>query len=268
MPDSSAREVRDFPSLEALSAAAAAEIVGIAQASVAARGRFTIALAGGRTPRRTYEMLAAVHRDAIDWPRTHVVFGDERLVPPGDPRRNERMAREALLAHVPIPPACVHAVPTDAATPDEVARVYDATLHELLGDHTTDAGGFDPEAPPTVDLALLGVGPDGHTASLFPGSPALEEQSRWVRAVDAPTTVEPAVPRITTTLPFLAGARAVIFLVAGADKGPVLREILGNADHARRFPAALVAPRGRVLWLVELSALLSAIPAPTPNAQP
>lgn len=249
-------EVRVFPDLASLSKAAAAEIAEIAQSSITARGRFTVALAGGNTPRPTYELLATTYRDAIDWTRIELIFGDERLVPHDDARSNYRMVREALVSRVPIAAERVHPVPTDLATPEEVAEQYEATLRGVLGDHTTDAGGVDPGtgAAATVDLALLGVGPDGHTASLFPDSPALDEPHRWVRAVDAPTTVQPAVPRITATLPFLDGARAVLFLVAGADKRRVVSEILEAQPSARRYPAALVAPRGRTLWLVEQSA--------------
>ena len=251
MPD-----LRVFPNLSSLSEEAAAEIAGIAQASIAARGRFTIALAGGNTPRQAYELLATTHRDAIDWSRIELVFGDERLVPHDDARSNYRMVREALVNRVPIPAERVHPAPTHLATPDEVAEQYEATLRRVLSDHTTDAGGADPGtgAAATVDLALLGVGPDGHTASLFPGAPALDEPHAWIRAVAAPTTVQPAVPRITTTLPFLDGARAVLFLVAGADKRRVVSEILNGQPSARMYPAARVAPRGRTLWMLEQSA--------------
>ena len=108
--------------------------------------------------------------------------------------------------------------------------------------------------PDTIDLVLLGVGPDGHTASLFPGSAALKEVLRWTRGVDAPTAVQPAVPRVTITLPFLDGARNVMFLVAGADKRPVVTEILGRTESALKYPAALVAPSGRTIWMIEQAA--------------
>jgi len=251
-----APEVRRFTDLNDLSQAAAEEISGIAQHSVAARGRFTIALAGGNTPRRTYEALATKYRDVIDWARTEILFGDERFVAHDDPRSNYMMVREALLGRAPISPTCVHPVPTDLATPAEAADQYESTLRRVLADHTTDAGGGDPVtgAAATVDLALLGVGPDGHTASLFPGSPALDERRRWSLAVPAPTGVQPSVPRITTTLEFLDSARAVIFLVAGEDKRRVVREILEQTPSAPAYPAALVAPRGRVLWMIDRSA--------------
>ena len=251
---SSSRDIRTFDNLDQLSDAAAAEVVRVARESVKARGRFTLALAGGNTPRPTYERLATRHRNDIDWAHTVIVFGDERVVPADDDRSNYRMAREALLSRVPIPPGAVHAVATDAASAADAAQRYDETLRRELRNESPDVA--------TVDLALLGVGPDGHTASLFPGSQAVLEQTRWALPVAAPTTVQPAVPRVTTTLPFLNAARTVMFLVAGKDKRPVIREILDQADSARRFPAALVAPRGPLLWMIDRSAM----PDDPPNA--
>ena len=241
------RDVRTFESLDALSNAAATEIVKVARESISARGRFSVALAGGTTPRPTYELLATRYRDAVEWPRTIILFGDERFVPANDARSNYRMAREALLSRVPIPPSAVYAVPTDAPSADEAARQYDATLRQALLDNSAEST--------TVDLALLGVGPDGHTASLFPDGPAVLDRARWALPVDPPATVQPAVARVTTTLPFLDAARTVMFLVAGKDKRRVMREILGQAEPARRYPAALVAPRGRALWMIDRSAM-------------
>ena len=239
------RDVRTFDSLDALSEAAADEILRLARESVDARGRFSVALAGGNTPRATYELLATRHRDAIDWQHTLVVFGDERFVPADDPRSNYRMAREALLSRVPIPPSSILAVQTGAPTVDDAARRYDATLKQALRYQAPAA---------TVDLALLGVGPDGHTASLFPGAPALSDRGHWALPVAAPA-VQPPVPRVTTTLPFLDGARTVMFLISGKDKQPVMREILSDAESARRYPAALVASPGRMLWMIDRSAM-------------
>lgn len=248
-------DVRTFTDLAFLSEAAATEIVEIARASISSRGRFTVALAGGSTPRRTYDLLGTRHRDAIDWARTDVFFGDERYVPHSDPRSNYKMAEDTLLRRVPIPATHVHPIPTSAATLAEAADQYEATLHRVLGDHRADAGDGDrgTGTSATVDVALLGVGPDGHTASLFPGSPALEERGRWTRGVDAPAGIQPAVPRVTTTVPFLNGARAVLFLVAGEDKRRVVSEILRGGPAAQAYPAALIEPRGRVLWLIERS---------------
>ena len=244
----SAREVRAFPDLEALSVAAAERIIDIARESVEARGRFAIALAGGNTPKRTYRLLVERHRGEIEWPSWQVLFGDERFVPWDDNRSNYKMARDTLLADAPIPTDHVHPVPADTPTVGDAADAYQQILRRVLaGDRAPKAG--------AIDLVLLGVGPDGHTASLFPGSPALAEQTRWARAVEAPTTVQPAVPRVTLTLPILNAARNVIFLVAGSDKRPVIAEILQGAETARRYPAAMVTGAGRTLWMVEQSAM-------------
>lgn len=243
----SGRELRTFPDLEALSAAAAEIIVAIARENVRERGRFSIALAGGNTPKRTYQLLVERHRDEIDWSRWQVLFGDERFVPNDDKRSNYKMARDALLADAPIPADHIHPIPTDTPTVGDSADAYERTVQQVL------AGDGAPQS--AIDLVLLGVGPDGHTASLFPDSPVLAEQTHWARAVQAPTTVMPAVPRVTLTLPCLNGARNVLFLIAGDDKRPVIAEILNGGDAARRYPAAMVRAAGRTVWLIEQSAM-------------
>ena len=247
MVEAAARQVRVFPDLEALSVAAAREIVRIARECIAARGRFSIALSGGNTPKRTHQLLAERQRGEIDWTLADVLFGDERFVPQTDPRSNYKMARETLLEPAGVGDSHVHPIPTDMSSPEEAAERYEHTLGRVLSAR---------DGWPVIDLVLLGMGPDGHTASLFPGSPALGERSRWAVAVDAPTTVQPAVPRVTLTLPVLNAARNVLFLVAGQDKRPVLRNVLGDsAAAAARYPAALVAPGGTAVWLVEQSAM-------------
>ena len=247
MTSTGGREVRAYPDLEALSAAAAESIVGLARESVGERGRFSIALAGGNTPKRTYRLLVGRHRDEIEWPSWRILFGDERFVPWDDDRSNFKMACDTLLADAPIPKDHVHPVPTRTPTAGGAADAYEQTLRRVLAGSAAEQG--------AIDLVLLGVGPDGHTASLFPGSPALAEQTRWACAVDAPTTVQPAVPRVTLTLPILNAARNVIFLVAGSDKRPVIAEILRGAETARRYPAAMVSGAGSTLWMIEQSAM-------------
>jgi 6-phosphogluconolactonase len=245
------RETRTFADLQALSAAAAAEIVAIAKRAIDQRGRFTLALAGGSTPKRTYEILATRRRDDIDWTRTTIVFGDERYVPPDDPLSNYKMAREALIDRVPIPAANVHAVQTALRSPLEAAERYERTLRGALGGDGRHAQGQ------TVDIALLGVGTDGHTASLFPDTPELTERVRWVVGVKAPTHgVQPVVPRVSATLAFLNAARATIFLVSGADKRAIVGDILDDTPTGRRYPAAMVMPHppARCLWMLDRSA--------------
>jgi len=244
-----ARDVRVFTDLEALSDAAAEIVVAIARESVAARGRFSIALAGGNTPKRTYQLLAERHRNEIDWSCWQVLFGDERFVPNDDKRSNYRMAHDALLANASIPAGNVHPIPTDTPTVGDAADAYDRTLRRVLA--------ADDTRPSAIDLVLLGLGPDGHTASLFPGSPVLAERTQWARAVEAPTTVQPAVPRVTLTLPCLNGARNVLFRVAGNDKRPVVVEIMQGDEAAQRYPAAMVRAAGRTVWLIEQSAIRS-----------
>jgi 6-phosphogluconolactonase len=191
-------------------------------------------------------LLGDRHRDEIDWSRWQILFGDERFVPSDDKRSNYGMARDAFLANAPIDAGHIHPIPTDTPTVGDAADAYDRTLRHVLADGTQ---------PSAIDLVLLGVGPDGHTASLFPGSPVLAERTLWARAVEAPTTVQPAVPRVTLTLPCLNGARNVLFLIAGNDKRPVVVEILQGDEAAQRYPAAMVRAAGRTVWLVEQSAM-------------
>lgn len=228
-------------------ARAAAELIAAAAArAVAERGRFTLALAGGSTPRRLYELLAdpgAEFRAGIAWDRVHVFFGDERHVPPDHPDSNHRMAREALLDHVPV--ASVHRMHGEEPDAAVAALAYEA---ELAGFFAVPPGG----RPPRLDLVLLGLGADGHTASLFPGSAALEERHRWVAA---PYVERLGVHRLTLTLPVLDAAREVVFLVAGADKAAAVAQVLAPAPGSARLPAACVRPEdGALRWIVDQAA--------------
>lgn len=223
----------------ALSRAAAERLVRDARDSVGRRGRFTIALAGGSTPRALYELLAGEYRGRIDWARTEVFFGDERGVPPDDAASNYAMARDALLGRVPV--ARVHRIRGERP-PDEAAREYGAELRRA----------FPEDGAPTFDVALLGVGGDGHTASLFPGSAALEERAAWAVAVPAPATSAPHVERVSLTLPVLNRARAVYVLASGAEKRDVVRRIL--AGEAPELPASRVRGEERTVWLLDRDA--------------
>ena len=198
----------------------------------AKQGRFAIALSGGSTPRLLYEHLAAPpYLEKFPWERAHWFWGDERFVPEDDPLSNYRMAREALLSKAPIPAASIHPIPTEHLDPEAAAADYERRLRSFYG-----AGQLDP-ARPLFDVTLLGLGTDGHTASLFPGSPALQEKTKWVTAVIG----EKPEPRITLTLPALDSSRHVAFLVAGVDK----REMLARFRQGdESLPAARVHPVG------------------------
>ena len=204
-------------------------------------GRFAVALSGGSTPRRLYELLARPpYRDAFPWHRTHVFWGDERFVPKADARSNYRMTHEALLSHVPIPPANVHPLPTQDTTPLDAAMGYENELKSFYG-----AAAFDPSRP-LFDVALLGLGVDGHTASLFPGSGALAERERWVVAV----TEGPVEPRLSLTYPPLESSRRVLFLVEGPEKRAIVERVRRGDD----LPATKLKPVGTLLWLVDKAA--------------
>lgn len=228
--------VEVFADADALAEAAATLVADQAGRSLQARGRFLLALSGGSTPRALYQRLA--RRADIDWTAVHVVWGDERCVPPDDPASNYRMTREALLDHVPIPAAHLHRIRGEAAPDAEAAR-YDAELRALVGDGA-------------LDLVLLGLGTDGHTASLFPDEPPSSDDRRWARVV---SFADARGTRITLTDVPLTTARRVVFLVAGADKAPVQAAVLGQTGDATSLPAQRIARAAAdVRWLVDRAA--------------
>ena len=236
-------EIRIADDANGLADIAAREILEIARAAVAARGRFTVALAGGATPRDTYRRLAQPPiATQMPWDRTLVFFGDERGVPPDHPESNYGMAQTTLLSHVPISPERVFRIAGEAADADVVAAQYARTIAETLGVRRGEV--------PRLDLVLLGVGVDGHTASLFPGSPVLKETFRTVAAVHAAAASIPE--RVTMTYPMLNAAGCIIYLVFGVEKAKVVKAAL--ADRTRGLPAAMVQPAGRLLWIVDRAA--------------
>lgn len=234
-------QIRSFPDLEALSRAAAGIFVAEATTSLARQARFAVALSGGATPRRTYELLATgPFRDRMNWQQVHVFWGDERSVPPADPQSNYRLARLALLEHVPLPPENVHPIPAFPAV-EMGAWKYEADLKAFFG-----------QAAPRFDLIFLGLGADGHTASLFPGSPVLEEERRWVAGVPAPGR---GAARVTLTAWAINRAALVVFLVSGQDKAEALKNVVAGPREPQRFPAQLIRPAsGRLLWLADKEA--------------
>jgi 6-phosphogluconolactonase len=234
-------DVTVLPDTEAVAERAAATIL---ERACSKSGRVAICLSGGSTPRLLYERLAAEpYRGVLPWPRMHWFWGDERFVPADDERSNQRMVRHALFDKIAAPADTIHPIRTEANGPEESAIQYE---EELKGFYGSDR--FDP-ARALFDVTLLGLGEDGHTASLFPGSAALEIRQRW--AVPVPhAAVEPYVPRITLTLPTLASSRVVLFLVTGTNKREVLTRILGGSD----LPAARVHADGQLQWLVDRAA--------------
>jgi 6-phosphogluconolactonase len=229
----------------ALALEAARRFVAIAGAAVARRGRFSAALAGGSTPEGLYRLLARKPlREQVSWSNSVLYLGDERYVPPDDPRSNARMVRENLLEGIASTPPTVR-VPPGELSPPEAAAAYAEALRR---DFSLRGAGR-----PRFDLVLLGMGDDGHTASLFPGMPALEEKRRLVVATDVPEYVRPAVSRITLTLPVLNAAEHVMFLVSGAGKAPAVAAVLEGSDET--LPARRVqAGHGQLTWLLDTAA--------------
>lgn len=236
-------EVVVLPDPETLADAAAHRILDTAAAAVAAHGRFIIALSGGATPRDTYMRLATPpHSEGMPWAQTFVFFGDERCVPPDHSASNYHMAAETLLGKVAIPPAQVFPMPGDAEDTDVAAAEYGRTLAREFG---TRRGQM-----PRFDLILLGMGLDGHTGSLFPGSPVLKEIFRPVVAVHAAAAAIPH--RLTFTLPVLNAAALVMFLVSGREKAKTVKAVLGDGAL---LPAGLVRPTtGGLVWMVDRAA--------------
>jgi len=229
--------------LDSLSQSAARRISALAAEACAARGAFHIALSGGSTPRRLYETLAATEfRDSIDWSRVHIYFGDERCVPPEHPDSNYGMAAAALLRHVPIPPQQVHRIAATMSTVRQDAWRY---THLIAAQLPRDAQGV-----PSFDLVLLGMGPDGHTASLFPRSCILHAH----QLVAAVYVDKIHSWRISITYPLLNHARRLLFLVAGADKADMLRRIHVEPPGNNPVPIQRIAAQGAVEWLLDSAA--------------
>jgi 6-phosphogluconolactonase len=207
------------------------------------KARTAICLTGGSSPKQLYQLLAAdTHRSRIPWDRVHWFIGDERFVGPDDPLNNMGTARRIFLDRL-APPANIHPIPTDTSDPDAAARRYESELQSFYG-----ANALDP-ARPLFDVVLMGVGPDGHTASLFPDYPAIEETERWVVGVPK-AHVEPFVPRVTLTLPALNSCREMLFEVAGAEKRAILTRVLDGEN----LPANRAHSTGETIWLVDTAA--------------
>ncbi len=232
-----------YSDAEQLAQAAAELFANIATDSIATWGRFRVALSGGSTPRRVYELLASHgFSGRVDWSHVDVFWGDERYVSPEDRDSNYRMTAEALLRHVPLPSANIHRVPTEISPPPAAAAAYEHQVRQSFGES---------DSVPPFDLIYLGLGTNGHTASLFPHSPALKESSRLVVA---DFVIEVNAWRISMSAPLLNRGRTVAFLIQGQDKAQVLRDVLLGPRDPERLPAQLIAPEGKLLWMVDEAA--------------
>ncbi|HEY7983438.1 MAG TPA: 6-phosphogluconolactonase [Ktedonobacterales bacterium] len=245
--------IRVFDDLNSLADAAAQLFVAAATASVKAKGSFFVALSGGSTPRTLYTLLAQPpYHDQVNWSRARIFWGDERCVPPTDAESNYRMARESLLFHVPVSSHQVYRMPGEAADPNAGAALYEMALRRAFA--------LAPGQLPRFDLILLGMGPDGHTASLFPHTAALGITNRLVVA----NRVEKLhTTRLTLTYPAINAAALVVFLVAGADKADALAAVLQGPRQPEELPSQGVAPaNGAVIWLVDRAAAARLAPPP------
>ncbi len=232
-----------YPDTNTLSQQAAQFIVRLANESIVTHGRFSIALSGGSTPRVLYGLLGSEpYRDQIDWSKVDIFWSDERCVPPDSADSNYHMAQEVLLSRVPLSPQQVHRMPADQPDHDAAAQGY---THEMRQSFGTDG-------IPRFDLIQLGMGPEGHTASLFPHQASLHEQQRLVMYVNVP---KPPPPRLTFTPPILNAARHVLFLVTGAEKADAVQAVLEGDYNPEEYPAQIVRPAsGDVVWMLDEAA--------------
>jgi 6-phosphogluconolactonase len=244
MGESVKSEVHSFKTLREASLAMGERIVEAASIAIENHGRYTMSLSGGKTPELLYALLASEFAESLEWDSIHLFWGDERFVPQDHPDNNFRMAYNTWISKVPISHQNIHRIPTETDTPEEAARSYEQTLKKF----------FNPPGKksfPVFDVMLLGIGTDGHTASLFPGSREITEKIRWVVSVEAPPAVYPK-KRITLTLPLINSSREVLFFAFGEEKKKVLTTIFEEPEKADKvYPAAMVKARERIQWYVE-----------------
>lgn len=242
-------DIEIAPDARALAHLAAEAFCSSATRAIAQRGKFTVALSGGRTPKALYQLLAKgiSYHGSLRWEDVYFFFGDERHVPPEHTESNFRMINEALFKPASVPLENIFRVQAELPDADEAAAMYQKSMVDFFSPDMALEDGF-----PVFDLILLGTGPDGHTASLFPGSDALLEERKWVVAN---WVAKFASRRITLTLPVLNHAREVLVMVAGEDKAPILKAIFGQSSGESRFPIQRVVPRrGRKRWIVDCPA--------------
>ncbi|MGB6501449.1 MAG: 6-phosphogluconolactonase [Thermoplasmata archaeon] len=251
--------VRVFPNLAAANASLARHLCERAVAAVRTRGRFSIVLSGGQTPQGLYRLLGARYRRRFPWRNTNVYFADERCVSPRDPSSNYAMVRAALLDRVDLPRAQIHRIRGELRPPGKAARSYSQEIGRAAELHGP--------GEPRFDLVLLGIGPDGHTASLFPRSAALRAGSRFAVSVPRPG-LPPRVPRVSLTLPAIESSREVCFLVAGSDKAPAIASIFGSLPAGTvELPASRVRSRGPIRWFLDRAAAGSLARSATPRGR-
>lgn len=232
-----------YSDVDTLSQEAARYVVRVASESITTHGRFTLALAGGSTPKKLYGLLASEpYRDQIDWALTEIFWSDERCVPPDNEESNYHLAQEALLSKVPISAAQIHRMPADTEDREQASLTYIQEIQRVFGTNGI----------PSFDLIQLGMGPEGHTASLFPHQASLHEQSRLIMPVTVP---KPPPPRLTFTPPLLNAAAHILFLVAGQDKADALQAVLEGEHNPDEYPAQIIRPtQGEVTWMLDPAA--------------
>jgi len=235
-------EIKKFRNLDELSESLAREIAALINKEPRTNNYFSLALSGGNTPRTLYHLLGTTYAKSVPWSNVHIFFCDERYVPQDDKQSNYRMVKETLLDSISIPQGNIHPIPTGSKNSVEAAEFYEQDLRKYFADHGA-----------TFDLVLLGMGKEGHTASLFPNSSALDEKKKWTAAVEVQ-----AVPpkRITLTYPILNRATRIYFLVSGSDKKDVLTKILNDAADFQLYPASGIHPQnGKMVWWIDSAAL-------------
>jgi len=231
-----------FPDIEKMTYSAADYVVKVAQESIASHGRFTFALSGGTTPRKLYALLATEpYRSQMAWEKVEIFWSDERCVPPDDAESNYHLAQEVLFSKLTLSPSQIHRMPADEADRDAAAEQYSQEMQRVFG-----------ETLPHFDLIQLGMGPEGHTASLFPHQLSLQEQQRLVIPVTVP---KPPPPRLTITPPLLNAARYILFLVTGREKADAVQAVLEGDYQPDEYPAQIVQPhQGQVTWMFDKAA--------------
>jgi 6-phosphogluconolactonase len=233
-------EIEIVPDPPSLAKRALEEFLQLASETLPKKHKFTVALAGGSTPRQMYSLLAI---QELDWSQVHIFWGDERCVSPDSPDSNYRMANEILLSHISLPDMNIHRIQGELPA-EEAAREFETELNLCFNNEL-----------PHFDLVLLGLGGDGHTASLFPGTPALFEKKRWVSVVHHDVPPPPLVDRVTLTLPVINAAKRILFLVSGAEKAERLAKVLQGPYQPELQPAQAVKPKeGSLLWLMDKDA--------------